>query len=359
MNRGVVFTDKQKELLVKVKEPATKHLLAVGGSRSGKSYAIVEWVIRKCITHPELRALIARHAFSHAKSSIWGETIKSVLRKYRNLYGAALFKVNESDLLVTFKNGAELHVAGLDDAERMEKILGREFAIIYLNECSQISYDAVTMCKTRLAQVIPGFKNKMLYDENPPAPTHWTHRYFIEKIDPKSGDPITDADYIFINPADNMANLDPDYIKTLESLPDRDRRRFLYGEFVKIEGAIYDSFGDKNIIDYEDVPPIEYFTVGVDSTGNNLAAILVGWAGDNIYLLDEYSAYRAPITEFANTIYTMWGQYDYIAYCDPAAGALNDYFHNSTPADNSVAPGMKEWSIENPILVRGDGFLSL
>jgi len=342
MNR-ITFTPKQKELLTLLKNPNLNQVFALGGSRSGKSHAITEYSVRQCFHHPGLRILIARQFLSHAKASIWGETIKKVLRSYSKLYEDPLFTINDTSLCVTFKNGSEIHVAGLDDNERLEKILGREFGIIFLNECSQISYDAVKICKTRLAQNIDGFRNKMIYDANPPAPTHWLHKICIEGIEPDTGNPIDmkEIGVTFINPKDNIDNLNADYIKTLESLPDRERRRFLLGEFVKMQGAIYDSFSlEDNVIQYEQVPNIEYFTVGIDSTGNNLAAVLIGWAGDNIYLLDEYAAFRMPITDFASTIYSKWGIYGYIGYADPAAGALNNYFQNVIPADNSVAPGI-------------------
>ena len=342
MNR-VDLTVIQKRA-VKLLKSAT-YVLLYGGSRSGKTRIIIEYIFRMCLKYSGMRVFIARAAFSHAKASLWDETISDILASYNELYygsNTIIDKINNTELVITFVNKSKIYIAGLDDRERVEKVLGREFAIMFLNECSQIAYDSFNITKTRLAQNIEGFKNKMFFDENPPAPTHWTHKLFIEKIEPKTGEPLKSPEKytsMLMNPMDNLDNLSEDYIETLKSLPERERRRFLLGEFVKVEGAIYDKFSlaDSSVTT---IPSIEYYTVGVDNTGNNLAAVLLGFAGENIYVLDEYAAYRANMSEFNATIYKMWSGYNYVCYPDPAAGPLNDLLWNAMPADNAVAPGI-------------------
>lgn len=321
------------------------YVLLYGGSRSGKTRIIIEYIVRMCMKYPEMRAFIARQAQSHARASVWQETLYDVLSSYRTKYpDQVLFKVNESDMIIKFVNGSRLYVAGLDDKERVEKILGRGFAIEYLNECSQIAYNSYNIVKTRLAQKIEGFTNVLFADENPPAPTHWTHKIWIEKIDPKTGDPLMHAEKyasMLMNPADNMENLPDDYLETLKSLPDREIRRFLYGEFVKVEGAIYDSFDEvASVINIEDIPTFDSFAVGIDNTGNNLAALLIGFRGDEVYCLDEVNMYRENHTVFNAEVYKKWAQYNYVAYCDPAAGGLNDFVWNNQKTDNAVESGI-------------------
>jgi phage terminase large subunit len=296
-------------------------------------------IVAACIQYPGLDCLIARSHLSHVKASIWNQTLPDVLKHYKGT-----FKLNHSELIVRFWNGSTISLGGFDDKERIEKQLGLEYAIIYANECSTIAYDAILLAHSSLAQVIPGFKNKMYYDMNPPPPTHWTHRLFIEKIDPKSkNDQVPNPeDYVTIkmNPMDNP-NLDQSYIDGLDNLPDRERRRYKYGEFVKLEGAIFDKLDlDTHVIDIEDLPQMEYFTVGSDITGTNFAAILIGWSGESIYILDEFFAHRESITNFNRQLYQAWSQYDYINYCDPAAAQLIDEMWNGIPADNSVQAGL-------------------
>jgi hypothetical protein len=51
-------------------------------------------------------------------------------------------------------NGSQIWFGGLDDKERTEKVLGNEYATLYLNECSQIGLAARNTVITRLAQNI-------------------------------------------------------------------------------------------------------------------------------------------------------------------------------------------------------------
>ena len=295
-----------------------------------------------------MRAFIARQAQSHAKASVWHETLTDVLHSYTVANpDTKLFTKNHTDLFIKFVNGSEIFVAGMDNKEKVEKILGREFAIIFLNESSQIQYNAVTMTKTRLAQNIPGFRNKMIFDENPPSPTHWSHRLFIDKMEPKSGDMLRKPeDYacIKLNPKDNLVNLPLDYIDTLESLPERERRRFLYGEFVSVEGAIFDKFDiERCKIDIADIPQFESFAVGLDNnSGARMHSCLIGFTSDAAYILDEWNQARVTHTEFNGEIYRKWAQYNYNAYPDPAAGALNDYVWNAQKTLNAVEPGINK-----------------
>lgn len=99
---------------------------------------------------------------------------------------------------VTFPGASELWFAGLDDKERTEKVLGKEYATVLLNECSQIPWASRQMVMTRLAQksmqVIGGepkpLKLRALYDCNPPSKAHRTYRVFHQELDPETREPL-------------------------------------------------------------------------------------------------------------------------------------------------------------------------
>ncbi|MDT8871913.1 phage terminase large subunit [Komagataeibacter rhaeticus] len=77
--------------------------------------------------------------------------------------------LSRTDWTVELPNGSSIVFGGLDDEERTEKILGLEFATVYLNEASQITYGARNMLLTRLAQKSP-LALKEYVDANPPPP---------------------------------------------------------------------------------------------------------------------------------------------------------------------------------------------
>lgn len=208
-----------------------------GGSRSGKTFIIIRSIIIRA-AKIKSRHLIARFRFNHVKTAIWYDTLPKVLSI---CFPDLPIKYNKSDWFIELPNGSEIWFGGVDDKERVEKILGNEYSTIYLNECSQISYDAVTMLQTRLAEN-SGLTLRFWYDFNPPSKKHWTYLYFIENKDPESLKPLGHSvPYLVMNPTDNMDNLPPSYLKRLERLPKKQRDRFLSGKFsLDTDGALWD-----------------------------------------------------------------------------------------------------------------------
>jgi PBSX family phage terminase large subunit len=267
-----------------------------------------------------------------------------------------------------------IDLAGFDDDQRIEKILGRGFNRIYLNECSQLSYEVVSICKTRLSRKAGGLKQKLIYDCNPPSKLHWVYSLFVEKRDPTTGNPLPDpGEYasLRINPSDNLDNLPDDFMATLNTLPDLKRQRFRDGEWTVLEGAIYSNFSEANVLRRNGdgsygLPPMEKYSVGLDF-GLNMAAVLVGWAGDNVYLIDDAGSYNSTTSTFNQEIWDSWspivGEEGYIAYCDPAGGERIQEVYNGYKANNSVEPGIDyiRTKIENGqffVCDRCVGFLS-
>lgn len=208
-----------------------------GGSRSGKTFIIIRSIIiRACKT--KSRHLITRFRFNHVKTSIWYDTFPKVLAI---CFPDVEVKYNKSDWFVIFPNGSEIWFGGIDDKERVEKILGNEYSTIYVNECSQVSYDAILMLQTRLAEN-SALTLRFWFDFNPPTKKHWTYLYFVENRDPVSLKPLANAvPYLLMNPRDNVDNLPISYISRLERLPQKQRDRFLSGKFtLDTVGALWD-----------------------------------------------------------------------------------------------------------------------
>ena len=127
---------------------------------------------------------------------------------------------------------------------------------------------AVTTAYSRLAMKIPGCRNLFFYDCNPASPLHWAYTVFIRKLDFKTDTPLARPGMytsMLINPDDNADNLDADYIEdVLESLPDTQKARFRYGQWVQGEGCIYERFTEDMILKPEALPNMEYYTGGRD-----------------------------------------------------------------------------------------------
>lgn len=303
-----------------------KHILLRGGSRSGKTLLFVRAVVARALKAPRSRHALLRFRFNAAKESLALDTYPRVMQL---CWPEVRAPMNRTDWYATLPNGSEVWIGGLDDKERTEKILGKEYATILLNECSQIPYASRNLAVTRLAQkVLVEMKGKptyelplkMYYDENPTTMAYWTHRLFYMKVDPETREPLPDQlDYAAfkINPEDNAENLPDGYIETLKGLSARLRRRFLHGEYADANPSAL--FGQEHLDRWRhatgELPDMQRIVVAVDPSGsgdldnadNDAIGICVCALGvdGNGYLLEDLTVKAGPAT---------WGQIATSAY---------------------------------------------
>lgn len=295
----VIKTARQKQAIALMGDPAIRTVLLSGGSRSGKTFIFCYAIAVRALKAANSRHAILRYRFRDAKNAVGRDTLPKVLK----LIGVP-YSLDKTDWFFTLPNGSEIWLGGLDDDDRVEKILGLEYATIYYNESSQISYHAYTTAQTRLAQKV-GLVNKTYIDCNPPTKSHWLYRLFFERIDPETRVPVTGNDYAILdmNPVDNLENLPEGYIEqTLARLPERKRRRFMLGEWLDDpEGALW----KRHMIDdhrVQEAPPLKRIVVGVDPavTGSESAdetgIVVVGLGHDeHLYVLGDYSVRGSPL----------------------------------------------------------------
>jgi hypothetical protein len=251
------------------------HTLLYGGSRSTKTFLFIRGLIIRALKAPRSRHCALRFRLGHIKSSIVMDTFPKVMRL---AFPERKYELNKSDLYATFENDSELWFGGLDDKERVEKILGNEYASMLFNECSQIPLASRNLALTRLAQnvkqIVNGIESQLplraWYDENPPTKIHWTYRLFRLKIDPETRASLPDPENyacMQLNPRDNP-HLPPEYIKSLEAMSGRLRKRFLEGEFGDANPNAL--FSDEHMDKWrtlEDLPEMLKIVVAVDPSG--------------------------------------------------------------------------------------------
>lgn len=317
--------DKARDMLI---SDAT-HCALGGGSRSGKTFLLLRQVILRAAKAPGSRHAIFRFRFNSIKSSIILDTLPKVMKI---CFPSIRYSLNKTDWYMTLPNGSEIWFGGLDDKERTEKILGMEFATIYFNECSQIPWASIVLALTRLAQSTNGvLKLKAFYDFNPPSKMHWTYLQCVEKKNPEDKTPFHNPEnygFYLINPYDNRENLDPEYIKLLESLPEKQRNRFLFGRFADdSEGALWtvELYAQNRIMGRmnENLPDFLRVVVAVDPSGCEgpedtrsdeigITVEALGTDGHG-YLLEDLSGRYNPET---------WGQIAVDAYDRHSADSI-------------------------------------
>lgn len=257
-----------------------RHTCLVGGSRSGKTAILVLAIINRALRAAGSRHLITRLAANAAKTAIALDTLPKILRlRYPNVE----LVPHWHDGYFTFPNASEIWVGGLDEPERVDKILGREYATILFNECSQLAYQVILTVLTRLAQVVKigddgeTLSQRAYYDLNPVGKGHWSNVLFGDKKDPVTRQPLVDPhnyQRLFLNPRENAANLSAEYLFSLQNLPPRQRLRFYEGVYVdELEGALWTYEGiEHGRVDDLPLENRRRVVVAVDPSGAKSAA---------------------------------------------------------------------------------------
>jgi predicted phage terminase large subunit-like protein len=318
------LTARQNELNKLLGGPAT-HILAWGGSRSGKTLTMVRAIAIRAMKVPKSRHLIARFRFSHTIQSILLDTFPKMMA---TCFPEAAYQIDKQNYFIKLPNDSEIWLTGLDEKERTEKALGTEFATLFLNECSQISLSARNLIVTRLAQNC-GLALKAYYDCNPPVTSSWLHRLFLERREAQP--PHTQLKnpeayaHIQMNPIDNADNLPAAYLAELQALPPRERLRFWEGKFGELgENALW-SFEMIETHRKTSCPDLRRVIVAIDPSGtkgmdgDTVGIVVVGLGLDGeAYVVEDCSVKASP---------EVWGRVAVNAYdrhrADVIVGEVN------------------------------------
>ncbi|TGM06000.1 PBSX family phage terminase large subunit [Leptospira barantonii] len=293
-SRTKVFSEKQSLAL---EEDWSNHKIQEicydGGARCGKTYLVVKAIISRAWLSKESRHLIARYRLNHLRLSVWKQTLLPCLRDMGFVKGRD-YEINESDLIVTFTNGSEIYGAGLDDSDRVEKIMGTEYNSIFINEGTQVSYSTFQKIKTRLSFVRPDLTNKLIVDCNPRNRFHWIYKYFVLRQDPETGNAlplhrIARMSRRHWTPLDNPYISD-EYKQMLEEMTGIERDRLYLGQWVDVQGLVYRNF-ESAIVEPFEIPESWDCAGSIDFGYTNPFVFLWFYfdkSNETWYLADEY-----------------------------------------------------------------------
>lgn len=244
------LTEKQLEMRSrlrgeKIGAETVRYFLAYGGSRSGKTFFILLELLIRALLAPGSRHLVLRRDAVACKSMIGGDTLPKVYRMHcpelaeEWSYGE---HYNKTEGRFILPNKSEIVLAGLND-RNIDRILGSEYASIYICEASEIGYASFETVLSRLAQVVQRrvdhreigrLFQRVFVDLNPTTSAHWTYRLWVDGVEPETERPLPRPEqyaYVVANPVDNAENLDPAYIESLDNLSPALRRRFRDGSY--------------------------------------------------------------------------------------------------------------------------------
>lgn len=282
------LTPKQQEAN-RLLASSARNIMLRGGSRSGKTFLLVRAIIQRAINAPGSRHAIFRFRFNHAKTSVWADTMPKVLKL---CFPSVKHRFDKTDFYLELPGGSQVWIGGLDDKERVEKILGAEYATLYFNESSQIPWGSVETAMSRLAQKVELHSSiaeatgrkylslKAYFDCNPPSKLHWSYQLFRAKVKPGTKEALPNPDdyaEMKVNPSDNADNLPGEYFDVLASMSAAKRLRFEAGEWASdVQGALW-ALEDRTAPDGRIMPGIDSLRVALGEAERG-TCVMVGGA---------------------------------------------------------------------------------
>ena len=138
-----------------------KILVEQGGTRSGKTYNILLWIIfNYCNANTGKTVTICRKTFPAVRGTVMRDFFE-ILKEY-DLYFEELHSKSTNEYFI---NGNRLEFISLDQPQ---KIRGRKRDLLFINECNELNYED-------FQQLIFRTIDNIILDFNPSDEFHWIH----------------------------------------------------------------------------------------------------------------------------------------------------------------------------------------
>ena len=167
-----------------------------GGSRSSKSYSVVQLLIHIAISNPNTRISMVSHSLPHIKRGVYRD-FKGIMEQW-NIWDEKDFRY--TDFIYTFKNGSYIELFGLEDPDKAK---GPARDILFVNEANLIS-------KALFDQLLIRTTGQVFLDWNPADFISWVY----EVADNPQNKRIHST---YLN---NISNLSDSQIRNIEQYKD-------------------------------------------------------------------------------------------------------------------------------------------
>ncbi len=249
-----------------------------GSIRSGKTIgSLIRWLIYLADPPPGGELVM----FGRTRDAVWRNVI-GPLQDPAIFGGAAGHVVGNYGAPTVTILGRRVHVIGASDAKAEMTIRGMTVAGCYGDELTTVPEQFFTQMLGRMSVA----RAQLFGSTNPENPAHWLKRKFLDRIAD-----LPDWRRFQFRLPDNPS-LSPSYVEAISrEFTGLWHRRFILGDWVAAEGAVYDGWDpDRHVIPIAALPAMQrMIAVGIDhGTTNPSAGILLGLSGGRLYACDEW-----------------------------------------------------------------------
>jgi len=167
-----------------------------GGSRSSKSYSVVQLLIHIALSKPNTRISFVSHSLPHIKRGVYRD-FKGIMEQW-NIWDEKDFRY--TDFIYTFKNGSYIELFGLEDPDKAK---GPARDILFVNEANLIS-------KALFDQLLIRTTGQVFLDWNPADFISWVY-----EVADNSNNKRIHSTYL-----NNITNLSDSQIRNIEQYKD-------------------------------------------------------------------------------------------------------------------------------------------
>lgn len=276
-----------------------------GAAGGGKSYGQLIDALIYATKYPKSRQLILRRTLP--------ELEKSLIRVSLEVFPREIYKYSESKHLGTFTNGSVIDFGYCDSETDVYRYQSAEYDVIRFDELTHFTEQMYLYLMSRLRGT-ENFPRAMKSSTNPGGIGHsWVKRRFIDIGAPEKIHSVESGKRLFI-PAtvfENRALMknDPEYVKRLAKLSEKDRKQLLEGDWDVNDGQYFSEWQrNLHVVKPFAIPKNWRRYFAMDYGLDMLAGYWIAVDGfDNAYVYREVYQSGLIISEAAKTILNAQG----------------------------------------------------
>ena len=248
----IEITNKQNEFI----NTEAFEVLFGGAAGGGKSHGQLIDALLYALKYPKSSQILFRSTFSDLE--------KSLIRKSRSLYPSRIATYNDSKHTWKLANGSIIDFGYIQYEKDVYQYQSAEYDVIRFDELTHFTEFEYTYMISR-CRGANSYPKHIKSSTNPGGIGHtWVKKRFIDIGEPNvihkckldTGEEITRV-FIPSLVQDNkfMLEYDPDYVKRLDALPEKERKALKYGNWDIFDGVFFSEFDRRiHVIEPFEIP---------------------------------------------------------------------------------------------------------